>query len=319
MNDFAPIDRPPPRGPRTGAIIALFLIAFVAGCLLMAYAMRNISWFGGTTATTRQVATTKPGTGTTPASDAARTSADPVALASREATLAAQLAVLETRAATLATDTATAGAQAGRAESILVAAAARRAVDRGQPLGYLEEQLRIRFGTTAPSAVSVLIATSRQPVTIEALRQGLDDLAPDLVVNGNDGWWEGLRQELGRLIVIREASAPSTNPVERLARVRRLLDGGQVDAARAEVARLPGADGARAWQHAAQRYLLARRALDVIENAALVSAATPSPAQAPTQPPAQVAPPIVTTPMADAPPVPDAATTQAAPQGTPTI
>ena len=29
MNDFAPLDRPPPRGPRTGATIALILLGLV--------------------------------------------------------------------------------------------------------------------------------------------------------------------------------------------------------------------------------------------------------------------------------------------------
>ena len=157
MNNFAPSDRPPTRGPRKGAIVALVLIAFVAGILLMAYAMRNLSWFN-TNGTATQAVTAKPGgTGGT-VKEAPRT--DPMALATREAQLAAQLAALETRAATLSNDATAAGAQAGRAESILVAAAARRAVDRGQPLGYLEEQLRTRFGTSEPRAVAVLIATA---------------------------------------------------------------------------------------------------------------------------------------------------------------
>ncbi len=304
MNQFAPSDRPPSRGPRTGATVALILLAFAAGLILMAYAMRNLSWFGNTpTAKTSAVTSAKPGataaTGS-PAADTAHGATDPVALATREAALAAQIAALETRAATIATDASAAGAQAGRAESILVAAAARRAVDRGQPLGYLEEQLRQRFGASEPRAVAVLIGNARQPVTLETLRQGLDTLAPDLVVNGTSGWWEGLRQELGRLIVIREASAPSTNPADRLARARRLLDGGQVEAARAEVARLPGADAAQTWQHAAQRYVAARRALDLIENAALVTPVT-APA------------PIVTTPVTNAPPAEEQATPETAP------
>ncbi|MBX4421440.1 hypothetical protein K4H00_25870, partial [Mycobacterium tuberculosis] len=80
----------------------------------------------------------------------------------------------------------------------------------------LEEQLRTRFGGSEPRAVTVLIMASRQPVTLETLRQGLDTLSPELVVNASDGWWEGLRQELGRLIVIREATAPSSNPNDRL-------------------------------------------------------------------------------------------------------
>ena len=304
MNNFAPSDRPPSRGPRKGAILALVLIAFAAGLLLMAYAMRHLSWLN-TSGPAPQAVTAKPGGTTGTVKEAPRT--DPMALATREAQLAAQLAALETRAATLATDATAAGAQAGRAESILVAAAARRAVDRGQPLGYLEEQLRARFGTSEPRAVAVLIVTARQPVTLETLRQGLDTLAPDLVVNASGGWWEGLRQELGRLIVIREANAPSSNPADRLARVRRLLDGGQVEAARAEVARLPGAAVAQAWQQAALRYVRGRQALDLIENAALVTPSTPPPA------------PIVTTPVPGTPPAdtPDTTTAQAAPQDTP--
>lgn len=279
MNDFAPLDRPRSRGPRPGATIALILLAFAAGLILMAYAMRNLSWFGGTGTPAPRAVTAKPGGTTTdaPGNDAARTAAaDPVALATREAALAAQLATLEARAAAIATDSAAAGTQAGRAESILVAAAARRAIDRGQPLGYLEEQLRTRFGASEPRAVTVLITAARQPVTLESLRQGLDTLSPELVVNASDGWWEGLRQELGRLIVIREASAPSSNPNDRLARAQRLLDGGQVEAARAAVARLPGANAAsaQAWQRAARRYVLARQALDLIENAALVAPVT---------------------------------------------
>ncbi|MCT8000934.1 hypothetical protein NZL82_03465 [Sphingomonas sanguinis] len=318
MNNFAPSDRPPSRGPRTGATVALILLAFAAGLILMAYAMRNLSWFGGTQAArTNAVSTAKPGSppnGGSSGGDVARAAADPIALATREAALAAQLAALETRAATIATDASAAGAQAGRAESILVAAAARRAVDRGQPLGYLEEQLRIRFGANEPRAVAVLIGNARQPVTLETLRQGLDTLAPDLVVNESDGWWEGLRQEIGRLIVIREATAPSSNPADRLDRARRLLDGGQVEAARAEVARLPGAATAQAWQHAAQRYVAARRALDLIENAALVTPVT-APAPIVTTP--------VTAPATNAPPA-EGAPTPAAPEpetasGSPTI
>lgn len=320
MSDFAPIDRPPPRGPRAGAILALLLIAFVAGSLLMAYAMRHLSWFGGgTAATTHQVATAKPGTTAASTGEAAHGASDPVALATREAALAAQLAALEARAATLATDTNAAGSQASRAESILVAAATRRAIDRGQPLGYLEEQLRTRFGASAPGAVSVLIAAGRQPVTIEALRQGLDDLAPDLVVNASNGWWEGLRQELGRLIVIREAGTPSSNPNQRLATIRSLLDAGQVDAARAEVARLPGAEAARGWQRAAQRYALSHRALDVIENTALVAAiAAPPPPIVTTPMTAPVTPPVTGTPPAAGAAASDAPAPQATPAA-PTI
>src|SRR5439155_4104234 len=47
---------------------------------------------------------------------------------------------------------------AGRAENLLIAFAARRALDRGIGLGYLEGLLRERFGATQPQAVATVIA-----------------------------------------------------------------------------------------------------------------------------------------------------------------
>ncbi|MGC7532570.1 hypothetical protein ACPWML_26485, partial [Pandoraea pneumonica] len=70
----------------------------------------------------------------------------PEALDSRETALAAQLSALEARTASIDSTTAAAAAQAGRAEAMMVAFAARRAIDRGVTLGYLEVQLRERFG-----------------------------------------------------------------------------------------------------------------------------------------------------------------------------
>ncbi len=197
---------------------------------------------------------------------------DPGALMTREAALAAQLSTLETRTAAVTADAAVAETQASRAESLLVAFAARRAVDRGQPLGYLEEQLRTRFGRSRPRAVNAVIMAAREPVTLEDLRQGLDVIAADVSSSaaGDRNWWDGLRRELGTLIVLRKANTPSPMPAERLDRARRLLIAGQVDAARAEIERLPGADKATNWMAAARRYVVARQALDAIESAAIL-------------------------------------------------
>jgi hypothetical protein len=73
-----------------------------------------------------------------------------------------------------------------------------------------------------------------------------------------------------------------------------LLDDGRVDAARAEVARLPGANDAGAWMSAARRWVLTHQALDVIETAAILGQAQGL------QPPLRVVPtqeaaPVVTT------------------------
>jgi thioredoxin-like negative regulator of GroEL len=74
---------------------------------------------------------------------------------------------------------------------------------------------------------------------------------------------------LGSLVVIHPRNAPSPVPGERLARIRRFLAQGQVEAAVEEVKRLPGAAQSKAWLDGAQRYIATRQALDTLEAAAL--------------------------------------------------
>ncbi|MFS0773073.1 hypothetical protein [Sphingomonas sp. 1P08PE] len=302
MSSHAPYSTQPPR-PRRWAIVALMLVlAFVVGGMVVAYAMRQGYDWGGALHLTDRSAKSPAGSeapGFTPAQPLGvggdAPAVDPAALVTREAALAAQLAALEARAAAVATDAAAAGTQATRAEALMVAFAARRAIDRGTGLGYLEEQLRTRFVTAQPRAVAVVIQAARTPVTTEDLRQGLDAIAPALQAGGESGWLTQVRRELGHLVVLREEGTPSTAPVDRLARARRLLDDGRVDAARAEVARLPGAGQANAWLAAARRYSLAHQALDMIETAAILGQAQG------TQQPARSTPPITTTPTSDDP------------------
>ena len=290
MSDYVPTERPRARGPKMGVIIALVGLAFVAGLGLMGYAARRLPWFGGQ-ATTAGSATTAQkaaagNSGYIPSQPLgpngepqAAAPIDTAVLATREATLAGQLTALETRTATIASDASAAAGQATRAEGLLVAFAARRALDRGVTLGYLEEQLRLRFGQAQPRATTALIQAARQPVTLEDLRQGLDTIAPDITSTTGDGWLDTIQHQIDSLVVLRKAGTPSTIPADRLARVRRLLEADQVEAARAEVARLPGANQASNWMEAAGRYVQARRALDVIENAALIGqAGQPQPA-----------------------------------------
>ncbi len=298
MSSHAPFSPPPSRRRRWGPIVLLVLLAFVIGGIAAGYALRQGYDWGAALHLTDPAKTAANGeTGFVPAQPLGVTgetpAVDPAALVSREAALAGQLAALEARAAAVASDAAAAGAQATRAEALMVAFAARRAIDRGTGLGYLEEQLRTRFVTAQPRAVAVVIQAARTPVTIEDLRQGLDAIAPALQTDGETGWLTQVRRELGHLVVLREEGTPSTAPVDRLARARRLLDDGQVDAARSEVARLPGAGQASAWLAAARRYALAHQALDVIETAAILGQAQG------TQPPVRPESAITTTPTSD--------------------
>ena len=283
MSDYATSVPPRPRRSRTGLIVVLVLLAFAAGAVATGYAMRRISWLGApaATTTTQRPAAVAPEGFEPPAplnanGEPAAAAVDPATLATREAALAGQLASLEQRTATVTADAAAAGGQATRAEGMLVAFAARRALDRGVGLGYLEEQLRTRFGAAQPRAVGYVLRAARQPVTLEDLRQGLDAIAADISTVSADDWLQSVRRELGNLVVLRRAGTPSPLPADRLSRARHLLEGGQVEAARAEIARMPGADDAANWMVAADRYVTTRHALDLIENSAILGQAAPT-------------------------------------------
>jgi hypothetical protein len=173
---------------------------------------------------------------------------------------------------------------ASRAEGLLVAFAARRALDRGSELGYIEALLRERFGQSQPQAVAMILSASRVPVTLPDLQNGLDAIAPVLAANGGasgQSWWTSFRQQVAGLIVVRRVGEPSTQPADRVARAERMLEGGQVDGALAEILRLPDHDAATKWIAMARRYLAGRGALDRIETAALLDPAVTAPVAVP--------------------------------------
>jgi hypothetical protein len=196
---------------------------------------------------------------------------------------------LEERLTELDTTSRAAVGNADRAEGLLVAFAARRALDRGVALGYIEHLLRQRFGQRQPQAVGLVITAARQPVTLQELQRELEEVGPRLAASGVDrSWWQGLKRELGSLITIRREGTQSTVPSERLRRARAHMSAGEVNLALVEVLRMPGHGQAQAWTEKARRYVAARSALDAIETAALldpVNASQVQGEQPPTQPP----------------------------------
>ncbi|HET9427961.1 MAG TPA: hypothetical protein VFO69_06340 [Allosphingosinicella sp.] len=182
---------------------------------------------------------------------------------------------LEQRISQVDTQSRAAVGNADRAEGLLVAFAARRALDRGVALGFLEALLRQRFAATQPQAVGTIITAAREPVTLQELQDGLQQVGPQLIGAGPDqSWWNAFKAELGGLITVRREGTPSTEPAERLRRATRRLEAGQVDVALAEILRLPGREHAREWIIDARRYVAARRALDAVETAALLEPRT---------------------------------------------
>lgn len=188
-----------------------------------------------------------------------------------EAAIEAQIADLQGRLQQVENQSQQAQGSAGRADELLVAFAARRAIDRGVALGYLEPLLVSRFGSDHPQAVATVVTASRSPNRLPDLIAQYQDLEPALTGPPSDqSWWDRFRHGLGSLITIHRADRPSSQPQARYDRAFTYLTAGQVDAALAETMRLPGASKASDWVNKARQYVAVHRALDEIETAALI-------------------------------------------------
>jgi hypothetical protein len=253
-------------------ILGLLLLAFIGGAILMAWLAQN--W--------------RSRSGKAPIAAAMSNAADPLQNASGGADGAAgprstlvtpalvdaqasRIADLDQRLSRISVSAQAASYNANRAEALLTAFAARRALDAGRPLGYIEGTLRLRFGDAQPKAVATIVNAAAEPVTLADLRLGLQDV--DLA--GRDprqrgSWWQGFWRELGSVAIIRKAGTPSPEPEQRLARARYAVEAGQIDTAIAEVTPLLPRPSAVKWLELARRYNEAHRALDVIEAAAIL-------------------------------------------------
>jgi hypothetical protein len=190
---------------------------------------------------------------------------------------AARIAQLEARLSQVENATQRAEGFAGRADALVVAFAARRAIDRGVALGFLEPLLIDRFGPQHQRAVATVITASHQPVRLNDLIAEYEALGPVLRGPGpQDSWWTNFKRGLGSVIAVHRADRPSSNPDARYRRALERLSSGDVDQALAETMRLPGAGRAGSWVDKARRYVASHRALDEIESAALLAGPNPS-------------------------------------------
>ncbi|WP_305096714.1 hypothetical protein [Croceibacterium aestuarii] len=205
----------------------------------------------------------------------AKDAADAVAkvdrVAEQQGGLDSRVAAMEQRLSKLDLQAQAAAGNAARAEGLLITFAARRAIERGAPLGYLGDQLRLRFGDARPNAVATIIAVSRDPVTLDQLIARLDGLSSELTndeVKGDPFSWIG--RELKGLFVVRHEDTPSPQPRKRLERARMFLESARPEAAVAEVRNLPNAELAAGWIEDAERYGKAQRALELLETTAIL-------------------------------------------------
>lgn len=266
MISDTPIETPAPaRGNTLTVALTAGLIAFLAGLAVMAAIFRFGGWWS-----TGPAPVADPVRPALTAQPAAPPATDVATLAAREQALAARLDVIDNRIQASDADARTAASYAGRAEAMMLVFGARRAIERGQALGPIASELRARFGDVDARAVATVIRGANEPVTLEDLRLAFDQIAPRLSTGvPGESWWDALRREAATLVIVRKENAASPHPRARLARARRLLGQGHVEAALAEISRLPGAQGAESWMAAAGRYVETRSALDTLETAAI--------------------------------------------------
>lgn len=263
--------------PRQRTSLRPVLFAVLASFVLGASAVGYLSWKGyfapadDTPAAQPSTAATGLLTAPQPTPSASET-ARAAAVARVEETqggIDQRLAAAEQRIARLDLQAQAAGGNAARAEGLLIAFATRRALERGAELGYLGDQLRLRFGDAQPNSVQTVLDFARNPVTRDVLVARLDGLQPSLQRGSGRPSLSRLSEELSSLFVIRRETTPSPQPERRFERARMFLETGRVDKAIAEVQMLPGSDSAASWIAEARRYERAQRALDLIETAAV--------------------------------------------------
>jgi hypothetical protein len=281
--DYAPgrVTATKPKRP-LWTLLALPLIAFIAGIAAMGWLLAN--W--GTAATFLGIVPAPPPAAAEAAPAPVAVEREPAPAPEAEVPAGERLVIdpettrrvnrLEERLALLDLQSRTAVGNADRAEGLLVAFAARRAIDRGVALGYIETLLRQRFAATEPQAVATVLTVARRPVTVQSLQKEFQEVAPHLSGGGQgQSWWGAFKTEMAGLITIRREKTPSTQPAERLRRAGQSLESGQVEVALLEVLRLPGHERADPWIAKARRYVAAHRALDRLESAALLEPRAP--------------------------------------------
>jgi hypothetical protein len=163
--------RAAPAGKYFPLMLGLLALAFVGGIIATLWAAPQLrqAWGGGSTEQAEpdnesQALLTGEAEPSVPAAQQAAATLNVAALEARLAAVSSKLDAISEQAAG-------AGGNAARAEGLLIAFSARRALDRGSPLGYLEGELRLRFGDTQPRAVATIVNAANAPITIADLQQ----------------------------------------------------------------------------------------------------------------------------------------------------
>lgn len=268
--NYAAAIPPPARRKSVRGQLLVILLAFVLGAAAVGW----LNWRGYLDGWSQQgeIGTAQPNdTPGTQLDLPATDEPDGIAELESVTTVEARLAMLEDRFSRINLQANAASGNAARAEGLLIAFAARRMVDRGEPLRYLDDQLRLRFANAQPNAVDRVIQFADDPVTIDELDARLGALEPELVgFSKEESLWNTASREIRNLFTIREEKSSILTPEARVERARVMLTAGKIPQAIAEVERMPGAQAASRWIVDAKRYEEVQRALDLIETTAML-------------------------------------------------
>jgi len=303
---------PPQRRQRSSNVLVVGVLAFLLGGAIVGY----LFWSGSL----RHVVPSPP---------LAEASAEPEAVDTTESvdvvaeeedaqpakqigSVEARLALLEDRLSRIDFQADAASGNAARAEGLLIAFAARRMIDRGEPLGYVADQLRLRFMNAQPRAVETIVGFAQKPVTVDELSARLEALSPELTEKlGTESIWQRTGRQISNLFVVHRDPSALVSPSARIDRARLMLTSRRIGNAIEEVQRLPNADAAQTWIADARRYQAVQKALDLIETTAMLEPRRLQDAtgQSVTQPSPLATP---TAPVSDMPPAQGAAPAPAA-------
>ncbi len=271
MNEYQPDLKAEKKSSKFRYILGGLLLAFVGGALLAVWGAQKYDLLG-TTVSPPVIAADdgfpKPAFDTLPAAPGT-----PAPIATGEDPVATRVDDLESRLSRINAQAEAASGNANRAEGMLIAFAARRAIDSGAALGYIENQMITRFGASQGSAVTTIVKAAQDPVTLDILRAELASQGDAWTAQAGISTWSKVQREMSELFVLRRDTTPSPAPTRRLERARQYTEVGNIEAAMREVANLPGKAQARNWLDKAARYVAVRRALDSIERSALAQPA----------------------------------------------
>ncbi len=163
-----------------------------------------------------------------------------------------------------------ASGNANRTEAMLIAFAARRAIDSGSSLGYIADQLTFRFANTNQKDIDILIEASDNPIRLSALQNQIEQTSESLLSpNQDSNTWDTIKKEMSELFIIRKSGSPPPQPERRLERIKIALSSGDIKTAIAEMEYMPGAENTADWIASAKRYIRVQNALNAIERTAI--------------------------------------------------